>query len=95
MIYKVYCRLQYHVLSVSGGTLVTVSGSNMDSVDSPSISSTVVLTRSMSNGITIADNGTTNYEVRNCVEYSLNLSARRSSWVVTEQLNNIRMKVFA
>lgn len=56
-------HLQWRVLYVSGGTLVNVTGSDMDSVDSPSISLTVVLTRHMNGGIVFTDSGTTNYEV--------------------------------
>jgi hypothetical protein len=64
-----YCNL-----SVRGGTLVNVTGSSMDSVDSPSINLTVVLTQYKDGGIVFTDNGTTNYEVKNCVECSHNPS---------------------
>jgi hypothetical protein len=52
-----------NVFFFRGGTLTNVTGTYMDSVASPSISTTVVTTRVLSNGTYDVDNGVTNTEV--------------------------------
>jgi hypothetical protein len=59
---------------------VNVTGSSMDSVGSPSITLTVVLTRYTDGGIVLANNDTTNDEVNTCVGCSRNSSVNLSPW---------------